>query len=254
MYTSDPALIEPPDDAILWRYQRIDKFRSFVKESALHFAYLQKLDDPREGTLTSAMVRAVKDFWVVSNKERKLEDVNAIQRRLVAVNCWHWDDYENSLMWSSYAHPGVAIKTRFDLLKECFRLTPHPIYGGSVQYIDHDIDDTVRVEPLGQGLTWSTFELACLKYPSFKGEKEVRLIAYLANKSYDGITGELIPYRATEFGVFVEVSLYRLLSEVVLSPDAGSELEEEVRELVKPINDALPLNKQIRVNRSTLYG
>ena len=257
MYRSHPDLIEPPDDAILWRYQSIDKLRSLMDNWALHFARLDKLgdpSDPREGTLPSASAQTVIDFWKIPNKDRRIEGTNQLMQSLVAVNCWHWDDYESSLMWKSYAHPGVAIKTTFNSLKESFQHIPYPVYGGVVQYNDHDRDDTIRVGPLGIGLAWSTFEIASLKYPSYKGEQEVRLIRWLEDSVYDGNTGQLIPHRSTASGVFVEVNLYRLLSELILSPNARCGLEEEVNELVKPINERLPQSRKIGVKRSTLYG
>ncbi len=255
MYATHHDLVQPPDNAILWRYQTLETFRSLILERALHFARLDKLHDPREGTLTSATAQAIKDFLVIPNKERSIENTNALQQRLFAVNCWHWDDYENNLMWSSFANPGVAIKTRFDSLKECFRLTPYPIYGAVVQYVDHHCDLAVRAELAGQGLQWSALEMAALKYPSFQGEKEVRLIRYLMDAVYDGRTGIRIRQNYTANGTLAKVSyLHKLLPEVILSPDTGGELEEEVKELVRPINDQLPQSWKIQIRRSTLYG
>ena len=254
MYTPHPDIVEPPDDAVLWRYQSIDKFRSLVMDSALHFARLDKLVDPREGTMPAPAAQVLKEFWKVPDKETRVKHVNALQQQLVAVNCWHWNDYENSLMWGSYARPGLAVKTTFASLKESFRLTPYPVYGGEVRYVNHDKDETNRVELHGEWLQWSMFELGSLKYPSFKGEKEVRLLRDLATKVFDGKTGDLIPFKATASGVFVEVNLYQLLSEVILSPDAGVELDAEVKELIRPINERLPPSRQVQVQRSTLYG
>lgn len=254
MYTNHDDLEQPPNNAILWRYQTIDKFRSLIAENALHFARLDKLDDPREGTLPFATEQAIKDFLRTSNKEKRIDNLNLLQQQMLAVNSWHWGDYENNLMWSSYANPGVAFKTRFDLLKECFRLPNYPIYGCVVQYVDHDIDSVVRTEPADQGMQWSAFAMAALKYPSFQGEKEVRLIRYLMDTAVDSNTNTRIPFQRTKFGVFVEVKyLHNLLPEVILSPDAGGELEDEVKELIRPINDKLPQTWKIQISRSTLY-
>ena len=257
MYASepkDPFLIEPADGDSLWRYQTFCKFQSLVKEGALFFCQLDKLADPREGKLPSATADSIKDFLKVSDKDERIMAYNGMMRFIIGVNCWHLSDYENAFMWCSYANPGVAIKTTFAALKDSLRLSPPHVTGGIVQYLDHDKDEVVRVRSEGQGKQWSSFEMAVLKYPSFEGEKEFRVITNLLDTVIDGNTGSTLEPKRTGDGIFVPVNLYRLLNEVVISPDADYELESKIRKLMEPINEKLPLNSGIPVNRSTLYA
>ena len=157
-------------------------------------------------------------------------------------------------MWGNYASPGVAIKTTFASLKESLRLSPSRVEGSIVQYIDHDKDLAVRVQSQGQGRQWSSFEMATLKYQAFEGEKEFRLISHLLITNIDGNTGKIIEPKRIDDGIFVNVSLYQLLREVVISPDADYQLESKVRSLMEPINDRLALDSRIRIRKSTLFG
>ena len=257
MYSSnnhDPALIQPADNDILWRYQTCDKFQSLVNDAALFFCRLDKLRDPREGTLPSKTTDTIKEFLTVTNKDERIQFFNGTNRALTAVNCWHLGDHENALMWDNYGHGGVAVKTTFASLKDSLRLSPPSVCGGIVQYMDHQTDETIRVRSMGQGKEWSSFEMATLKYQPFAGEKEFRLIANLLDTVRDGQTGKVIEPKRTENGIFVGVNLYMLLHEVVISPDAGSLAESKIRTLVDPINERLPRNRKIPVTKSTLYG
>ena len=257
MYASenkDPALIEPADDDTLWRYQTFGKFQSMVHEEALFFCRLDKFDDPREGTLPSATADAINDFLITPNKDARIQHFNETTRAITAVNCWHLGDYENALMWRSYANPGVAVKTTFASLKDSLRWSPPSVYGGIVQYIDHQTDEIVRTGSMGQGKEWSSFEMATLKRQPFEGEKEFRLISNLLHTVVDGNTGNIIEPKQIDNGIFVGVNLYRLLEEVVISPDADDQWVAKIKALVEQINDRLPRNSKIPVNKSTLYG
>lgn len=250
----DPSLIEPADGDSLWRYQTFCKFQSLVQEKALFFCRLDKLKDQREGTLPLATANSIKHFLQIPNKDETIQLSNEITRSNTAVNCWNLSNYEDALMWGNYAKRGVAIRTTFASLKDSLRLSPTSVIGGLVQYIDHDKDEVVRAQTQGQGKVWSSGEMATLKYQSFDGEKEFRLISYLLDKVIDGNTGNAIEPIRTENGIFVNVSLYQLLREVVISPDAESELETKVRTLMEPINNGLPLSSRVPINKSTLYG
>ena len=257
MYASDKknqSLLEPAESDILWRYQTICKFQSIVKEKALFFCRLDKLNDPREGTLPSATADAIRDFLTIPNKNEGIRNINEVTRAITAVNCWNLSDYENALMWSSYANPGVAIKTTFASLKNSLKLSIPRVEGSIVKYLDHDKDDIVRILSKEQGKLSLSVEMATLKYRPFEGEKEFRLISNLLDKHIDGNTGTLIELKRTDNGIFVGVNLYSLLHEVVLSPGADDELESRVWNLIEPINDGLPLNSRIPVSRSTLYA
>lgn len=257
MYDSenkDPSLLEPSDSDTLWRYQTFCKFQSLVKEGALFFCRLDNLDDPREGRLPRATADSIRDFLVIPNRDDTINLLDKVTRATLTVNCWQLSEHENSLMWSSYAKPGIAIKTTFSSLKESLKFSNSYVQGGIVQYIDHETDDAIRVQSEGQGKTWLSNEIATLKFQGFNGEREFRLISNLLYKVQDGKTGEIIEPKRTANGIYVNVNLYRLLHEVVVSPDAEDELESKVRSLVEPINSRLPRSQQILIRRSNLYG
>ena len=256
MYASenkDPSLIQPADGDTLWRYQTFPKFQSLVTKQALFFCRLDKLGDPREGKLPSATADSIKDFLNTRNKDDTIKLSNELTRATVVVNCWQMSNYEDALMWQSYANPGVAIKTTFSSLKDSLRLSYSHVEGGIVQYIDHDKDEIVRVQSEGRGRQWSSGEMATLKYRAFEGEKEFRLLSNLLVTVIDGNSGMVVEPKRTDSGIFVNVNLYRLLDEVVISPHADDELESSIRTLLEPINDRLPLISRIPINRSTLY-
>ncbi|MCY4577629.1 MAG: DUF2971 domain-containing protein [Chloroflexi bacterium] len=248
---TEPSLIEPSDDAILWRYLSLRKLRSLIEDRSLFFCQLDKLVDTREGSLPQGTANHIRKSLSTPDKEEKIGSFEDVNRLVIAVNCWHIHEYENSLMWDAYAKQGVAIRTTFASLRNSLDMAFSHVQGGMVRYIDHDKDEENRAQSLERGSQWSAIEMATLKHPSFEGEKEFRLITNLLDDVtiMNESTGEITKPIRIENGIFVNVNLYRMMHEVILSPHCDDESERAVLSLMQSRSTLA----EIPVSRSTLY-
>ena len=143
---TEPSLIEPSDDAILWRYLSLWKFRSLIEDWSLFFCQLDKLVDTREGSLPQGTANYIRKSLSIPDKDKKIGFFEGANRLVLAVNCWHIHEYENSLMWDSYAKQGVAIRTTVASLRNSLERAFSHVQGGMVRYLDHDKDEVIRAQ------------------------------------------------------------------------------------------------------------
>jgi hypothetical protein len=182
--------IEPPDDAEIWRFMDMDKFRDFMANEELYFRRTDKYkkDDPNEGLPTDDYVRRV-----VGLKKYALDDEltlnshqasNRLHSEAYYLNCWSLYDENNRLrMWYRYAPCGVAIRSRYGLLKSALQLMLDDIHLGKVRYGDRDMTG------------YNHLQVIYTKGDNYAWENEVRAVLC----SYDPVGGQARNYGETNF-------------------------------------------------------
>ena len=221
----------------IWRYQSYSKFESVLRNQALFFCRVDRLDDAFEGSYPEAYRPHFDKDWEDRGKALNLPEPLILQfraynrdfrralRRCVVVNCWHMNDCESEAMWKIYTErrKGVAIQSTFTRLGESFNNNKvDDIYIGKIKYIDYMTE---------------TFPLSNAFYPyaykrrSFAYENEVRaaILKFPINDK-----GQLdLNMEIYQRGKFVSVDPNILIERVFISPTADPWLEKKARSALR---------------------
>lgn len=249
MYKEHYVFTQPDDEnAIIWRYMDFTKFISLLDKSALFFCRADKLGDPFEGSYTEANVgklgneqeqffESIDDKEAVSQiKEMRHKSESRIRlqmSRFTFINCWHLGKYESAAMWRLYlrSNEGVAIKSTFQRLRDCFCDEEREIYIGLVDYVDYEHYEW----PVN-----NYFYPFLHKRKSFEYEKELRAIIgeFSRVKEVEIRPGVKIhttnpsrpPFRN---GIYAEVDLTILIEEILIAPTSPKWLFELAQSAVR---------------------
>jgi hypothetical protein len=275
MFTPFPHRPGLPDDQLLWRYLDFYKFADLLKSGTLYCRRADKLTavDAKEGSMTnvansfidkmlskelireyrSARIPAISGVSInqgsALDTAKKLRAIARDHYRYCLertyVCCWHTNNTEDALMWSSYVDrarsdgPGVAIQTTSAALRQSLNECPETIFTCPVDYIDHEthpFDHQAWVP----GVASAVFDSLSKKQLPFSGEREFRLVVDempIAEK-YD----HLIPAKIDILKVNpvqelrLKVDLNMLIGSIVLPPKTGLSKKAQIFELL----DGLP--------------
>lgn len=274
-----PEFIKPNNPNIkIWRYMDFAKYVSLLDTGALFFPRSDKLEDPYEGTVSSASLEelearfgsaTVEDEEPTPSNEIRLRVRNhadrvEVWRQFAYINSWHMNDVESAAMWDLYAQrgQGIAILSTYNKLannlpKELPSKVFEPsaetppeyldkkiivwaasILIGEVQYVDYD-RGLVSTETIQSPFIY--------KRRSFEHERELRAVIVRPMNIEE--SGSLVrqPPNA-EAGVSVDVSVEDLVEEVVVAPTSPSWFAN----LVESVSVKYGLDKE-RIRRSPLY-
>jgi hypothetical protein len=180
-----PACTNPPDDTVLCQLMDLPKFRDLFANEELYFrrTNLFKETDPQEGLPSDHYARLARGF-----KRFHLEDEIALQndqafaRQLSEsyfINCWQLFEGETLDMWKTYGQ-GVAIFSRFDLLKAALAPMLDDILLGIVRYGEKDMTG------------YNLIQFMYTKRRLFEKERELRILL----QCYDPVRADLEGRRA----------------------------------------------------------
>jgi hypothetical protein len=229
--------IEPPDDAEIWRFFKLEYFRDLVANEELYFRRTDtyKSADPNEGLPTDRYVRRTIGLepFVLAD-ELALNDHQASNRlhsEGYYLSCWNLSDTNNRLrMWYGYAPSGVAVRSEYGRLKAALSGFLDDVHLGKVRYGDQQMSG------------YNALQMLFTKSKDYEWENEVRAVVC----SYDPVGGQARNYRDTGFPhrepqddlnpihpwVHVckrrRIRLNDLLLEIAVSPWASEETFEEV--------------------------
>lgn len=118
-FVDDPEPMDPRSS--IWRYIEFWKLQDLVQTGQLYFRRSDKLKDEHEGLPPSEYERVLKlstfDLNDIQERDHRIGSL-AQFRQSFYVNCWHLHIEETATMWARYGKEGVAIVSRYDLLKQ----------------------------------------------------------------------------------------------------------------------------------------
>lgn len=131
-----------PDDTVIWRYLRFERFVDILDTHAFWFARPFKFVDEWEGFFPPSYIRQTRNYAATSRIPFDEFDrdfrVRWQQHRYAHfVNCWNVSEHELDAMWRLYGR-GIAIQSTVGSVNECLR--PH----NSGRVIYYDPADNVR--------------------------------------------------------------------------------------------------------------
>ena len=246
-HTDHPSFPQPADAGLrVWRYLDFAKLVAMLESQSLHFARVDTLRDPFEGTLSrlefeqwraTAHEAAARHPNPTPDFERAVLDAmldgTRRLRREMYVNCWHLAQGESEAMWRLYATSGyaIAIESEYRRLVDVLpQVRWEESFVGLVKYVDHDADAI----PAGNG-----FNPVMHKRRAFEHEREVRAVIWR--------TPLTVPIEADDerwpLGIDVPVRLSELVTRLVVSPQAPVWFADVVQAVVRRYALAVPVDR-----------
>jgi hypothetical protein len=244
------ACTEPPANSIICRFMDLAKFRDLFANEELYFRRtdLLKETDPREALPSDEYVRAtlgLQEYDLID--ELKLNDNQAFNRQnseAYFINCWQIYEGETLGMWKTYGN-GVAVFSRFELLRSVLSIMLDDILVGIVRYGEKDMTG------------YNLIRFLYTKQRHFAKERELRVVL----QCYDPVGGANRHYNMNNFPnreplnelnplhEWVHeckrrrIDLRAFVTEVRLSPWATNEEFAEVNTWVKVKNFPCPITR-----------
>ena len=219
------GIVQPENNATLWRYMSFEKFANILATESLFFARADKYNDKFEGY--------VPESTTLSHKSR-VSRIPPNFRQYIMCNCWHKGKEESMAMWDKYhlRNNGIAIKTTVENLKNSLQDESN-IFIGQIEYIEnHDQIDMSEDVPIESLLHSPYF----YKRTPFAYEQEVRVIIDVLSCLHDD------PY---EFGRSLKIDVKKLIgenSEIIVSPYADKWITDTVKLIVEQYEFQFPVN------------
>lgn len=243
-----PDQLEPANqDAAIWRFINMAKFRDLMGTSELYFCRADLFPDEREGLPPEQYLATFGLHPLDVNDRRELLNhlgSDAQFREGFYVNCWYLFREETLQMWKEYGNEGVAIISSYQLLKSALNTIPDRAYIGLVRYgAKHMIGKRVNL-----------FRYITTKRIKYAHEREVRGFLLIPdphagiNRHYDA-DNRVHPLPLTPPPPHVlkghrrKVDLQALLTGVVVSPWASATTLDEVNELISSKGYSIPVRQ-----------
>jgi hypothetical protein len=238
--------IEPDDpNAAIWRFMELWKFRDLLATGQLFFRRSDKLEDVDEGVPSEEFARQALGLnaYDINDIQKLNHDLGSTAqfRQAFYINCWYLFDQETAAMWAKYGRSGVAIVSRYSLLKAVLDpLTDRP-HLGLVRY------------GWQLGTRWNLLRFITTKQKRYEHEREVRALLWILD-SGDSINRHVDidnrvhsrpiydPPPTLPEGVKRPINLATLITEVVVTPNAATGMLEEVEGLVRAARLGAPVN------------
>jgi hypothetical protein len=171
-FTDQQSVMQPDNDAPVWRYMSIEKYLSLLASDTLFFPSADLMPDRWEGYKGKATEEA--------RRKRLGDNYEAVlplltqssgNRKSTYLSCWYVGDSEDAVMWYAYAREnGVALKTTWGKLKQSVASSTEALVGGFVEYINPDVDPVSDDTP---------HRAYFFKRQHFRSEREARLVYQL---------------------------------------------------------------------------
>jgi len=249
MYVEFPFFTKPDEE--LWRYMDITKFLSIIDKKALYFSRSDLLGDPFEGSIPMSIGQ--KNFndilksqfeEMINRKSTILNEPSTFHdfiRKSCYVCSFHTGSVESAALWSIYSKSkeGVAIKTTFTRLCDCFKDdTTNNVGIGMINYIDYN-QQTIPVE-------LSTVSPLLYKRKSFEFEKETRAIIMEPSEIEGGVSDTGEKYFKIQIslknGFYIPINLDVFIERVYIAPSSPP----WIKELIESIMQKYGLQKEVK--------
>lgn len=230
-------------DAVIWRFMNMEKFENLITTAKLYFCRADLFADQSEGLPPEGYYPFPHLNPLDVLDRRQIDDSrgNVAQfREAFYINCWHLFREETCKMWEKYGADGVAICSRYSLLKSALDALTDRAFLGLVRYGP-------------QGMSgWNLFRFVFTKRAEFADENEVRALLWIidplaGNDRHIDDDNRVYPRPLTPppdrvlDGHRRKVDLRALVTQIVVSPWASSLMFEDITELVRSNGYEIPV-------------
>jgi hypothetical protein len=247
---------EPAEEAVIWRFLNLRKFRDFMANEELYFCRADLFSDKTEGLPPEQYVRRILRLDPLDIHDQvKLNDhlgVLAQDREMFFISCWHLYRKEELDLWEQYGPDGAAVCSRYGLLKTAMARLLDDAHLGSVQYGTDHLTDRFNI-----------LEFITTKQKKFETDCEVRAFLMAPNVLSGGnrhIDLDDFPHRLpldmnprhpwVPDGKRRRIILRDLVEDVVISPWAEPFEVEEIKLWTKLKTSGATRDSELR-NRAT---
>ena len=247
---------EPDPQAVVWRFMNLSKFRDLMASEEIYFRRADLFEDKSEGIPPeeyAIKVMGLNPYDILDRAElNNMQGSIAQGREGYFICCWHLFQDETLDMWEQYGHNGVAIVSRYELLKGALNELPFDqAHIGLVRY---------GVEHL-KG-TFNALEFITTKQKIYEPEREVRTFIEVRNPLCCGNRHidlnnvahpaplDVNPRHAwVQTGKKRRVNLRALILDIVISPWADAQTNVEIQQKrVSPIGAAVGAKERTHPN------
>jgi hypothetical protein len=231
--------LEPADDAVIWRYMDLRKFRDLMASEELYFRRADLFMDKSEGLPPEEYALRVLGLnpYDIGDRAKLNNHLGSLaqHRESYYVSCWYLFQEETLNMWEQYGHDGVAVCSRYDLLKAALDGLLDEAHLGLVRYGTSHIRRA-----------FNALEFITTKQPRYSPECEVRAFLTVydplagGNRHFDlNNVAHPEPLDLNPRHSWVpdckrrRINLGALITDVVISPWAEPDAVEEIELWVK---------------------
>ena len=162
-----PDQLEPESqDVVIWRFMNMDKFRDLMATNKLYFCRADKLNDEHEGLPPEKYLSSLFGLnpLLLPDLHRLDSYLGTLAqfRESLYISCWHLFRNETDKMWKEYGDDGVAICSRYCLLKSALNAMGDQAFLGLVRYGAKHLSG------------YNLFRFITTKLEKYKDEQEVR--------------------------------------------------------------------------------
>ncbi len=208
----------------IWRYMDFSKFIDLLDSSCLFFPRLTILRnlDPYDGSFIPFSSHDKKDKL----SKKIFKEFDRILLNDTFVSCWYLSDVESAALWKLFpkSDEGIAIKSNIGKLVQSIETRnseQNTIYLGSVTY-GHE---KVAARKTNNPKSFSGSDALFTKRQCFEHEKELRLVMHANDIK--------TPVLSNGINLKIEVDLELMISEIIISPEAPSWIEDLVKRVTK---------------------
>jgi hypothetical protein len=247
-----PDQLEPDQDAVIWRFMDLTKFHDLMQTGELYFCRADRFpNDTREGLPPEEYlpILGLNPFDILDRRELSHHLGSDAQfREGFYISCWHLFREETYKMWKEYGRQGVAICSRYRLLKSALDAMGDRAFLGLVRYGSKHLTG------------WNIIRFITTKRLKYEDEREIRATLWATdplagiNRHFDsdGIPHSLPltpPPDHVPNGLRRRVSLQALITEIVVTPWALPTALNEVTRLIEASGNSIP----VRASELTRY-
>ena len=249
--------LEPADpEAVIWRFMELWKFRDLITTSEVYFRRADKIGDDNEGLPPEEYLPFeglnpldVRDALQLNHFTGSL----AQDREGFFLNCWYLSPEPTATMWQEFAKDGVAVASRYSLLKRALASGEYRALLGCVRYGSKHLTG------------WNVLRFMSTKREKFVHQQEVRAALWLpddvagGNRHFDENN---IPHsrpltdppERVPLGLRLGVDLRSLITGIEVSPWASDATSSEVNQLTGERDLSIPVRWSDLAPHKALIG
>ncbi len=240
-----PDQLEPESqDVAIWRFMEMAKFRDLRASGELYFCRSDRFNDGREGLPPEEYLPALLTLNPLDLRDRRTLNHHtgsiAQFRESFYISCWHLFRNETDKVWKEYGEDGVAICSRYCLLKSALDAMGERAFLELIRYGAKHLTG------------FNLFRFITTKRADYEDEREVRAMLWIMdphagiNRHFD-IDNRAHPRPLTpppdrvSPGQRRKADLQALITEIVVTPWASPAIFDEINRLANSSGYAVPV-------------